>query len=252
MDFGTFLARRGAAPSRPEGISVAQAKALLQGQTGILTERASKALLAAYGIASTREMLAETADQAVIAARDIGGTVAMKIESPDIPHKTEAGAVRLSVPADDAPAAFEAIMQAARRFNPSARLNGVLVQEMVKPGVEMMLGIAPDPVFGPVIVAGLGGIFVEVLRDVAHRIPPIDANEARAMLDGLRGAAILRGVRGAGPRDIDALIDCIVRLSWLAHDLPEVAELDINPLTLGAAGEGAHVVDAMVRLEGRG
>ena len=252
MDFGTFLARRGSPPSRPEGISVAQAKALLQGQTGILTERASKALLAAYGIASTREMLAETADQAVIAARDIGGTVAMKIESPDIPHKTEAGAVRLSVPADDAPAAFEAIMQAARRFNPSARLNGVLVQEMVKPGVEMMLGIAPDPVFGPVIVAGLGGIFVEVLRDVAHRIPPIDANEARAMLDGLRGAAILRGVRGAGPRDIDALIDCIVRLSWLAHDLPEVAELDINPLTLGAAGEGAHVVDAMVRLEGRG
>jgi acetyltransferase len=139
-------------------------------------------------------------------------------------------------------------MQAARGYKADAVLNGVLVQEMVKPGVEMMLGIAPDPVFGSVIVVGLGGILVEVLRDVAHRIPPIDADEARVMLDGLRGAPILRGVRGAAPRDIDALVDAIVRLSWLASDLSEIAELDINPLILGADGEGAWVVDAMVKL----
>ena len=176
----------------------------------------------------------------------------MKIESPDIPHKTEAGAIRLNVPPDRAAENFTAIIQAARRHAPGANLHGVLVQEMVRPGAEIMLGIAPDPVFGPVIVFGLGGIHVEVLKDVAHRIPPIDIDEARAMLRELRGAAILHGVRGTPPRDIDALSDLIVRLSWLAHDLPEIIELDINPLMLGAVGEGACVVDALLTLRPNG
>lgn len=248
MDFGRFVTSDRPAPRRPADIDPEKARALLQGASGTLTERASKALLAAYGIPVTREGLAKTADAAVALAREIGGAVAMKIESPDLPHKTEAGAVRLGVTADGAAAAFDAIMQAARAYQSDARLHGVLVQEMVRPGVEMILGIAPDPVFGPVIVAGLGGIHVEVLRDVAHRIPPIDLMEARAMLDGLRGAAILRGVRGMPARDIDAVCDRIVRLAWLSHDLPEIAELDINPLIVGAAGEGARVVDALVKL----
>jgi acetyltransferase len=248
MDFGRFVHRDSGQPARPAGIDPEQIRALLRRKTGILTERASKALLSAYGLRCTREMLTKSTGQAERAARDIGGPVVMKIESLDVPHKTEANAVRLGVAPEDAAAAYESIMQAARTYKADADLNGVLVQEMVKPGVEMMLGIAPDPVFGPVIVAGLGGILVEVLRDVTHRIPPIDADEARAMLDGLRGAPILHGVRGAAPRDIDALVDAIVRLSWLAFDLPEIVELDINPLIVGANGEGACVVDALVKL----
>jgi acyl-CoA synthetase (NDP forming) len=248
MDFGRFVTRPRAAPLRPTGVDPEAARALSRGQSGTLTERTSKALLAAYGIPVTREELAESADAAVALAREIGGSVAMKIESPDIPHKTEADAVRLGVAPSEAADAFDAIMAAARTYKPDARLHGVLVQEMVRPGIEMILGIAPDPVFGPVIVAGLGGIHVEVLRDVAHRIPPVDLAEARSMLDGLRGAPILLGVRGVAPRDIDALCDRIVRVSWLAHDLPEIVELDINPLMLGAETEGALVVDALVKL----
>jgi len=226
-----------------------QARSMLAAATGeTVTEREVKALLSLYGVPVVGEQLTQSADAAVAAAEALGYPVVMKVESPDIPHKTEAKAVHLGVAPEDAAAAFESIMQAARAYKPDAKLNGVVVQEMVKPGVEMMLGIAPDPVFGSVVVAGLGGILVEVLRDVAHRIPPIDADEVRAMLDGLRGAPILRGVRGAAPRDLDALVDAIVRLSWLAFDLPEISELDINPLILGAVGEGACVVDAMVKL----
>jgi acetyltransferase len=249
MQYGVFQTRRGArAPMRPADVDADRTCALLRSYTGSLTERASKSVLAAYGFPITHEALAEDAVAAAAIARDIGALVAMKIESPDILHKTEAGAIRLAVPPDQASEAFAAIMQAARRHAPAARLHGVLVQEMVPRGVEIMLGIAPDPVFGPVIVAGLGGIHVEVLKDVAHRIPPIDSDEARAMLAELRGAAILRGVRGMRARDIDALCDLIVRLSWLAHDFPEIAELDINPLMLGAIGEGARVVDALITL----
>jgi acyl-CoA synthetase (NDP forming) len=248
MDFGRFLATADTKPVRPPNVDAEAARSLIHGRFGALTERESKMLLAAYGIPVTREGLAETPQAAAALARSIGGKVAMKIESSDIPHKTEANAIRLHVLPEDAGAAFESIIHAARSYNPDARLNGVLVQEMVPPGIEMILGIAPDPVFGSVLVAGLGGIFVEVLRDVAHRIPPIDKAAARAMVDELRGVALLHGVRGAPPGDIDALVDRIERLSWLAHDLPEIVELDINPLVLGAAGKGAHVVDALIRL----
>lgn len=248
MEYGRFLQRRRNTSVRPPDIDPARARALVQGRSGSLTEREGKALLASYGFPVTREVLAATAEQAAVLAREFAGPVALKIESPDIPHKTEAGAVRLNVSAPDVAAAAAAIVVAARHHAPGARINGVLVQEMVPPGVEMILGIASDPVFGPVILAGLGGIHVEVLRDVAHRIPPIDADEARVMLDGLHGAPILRGVRGMLPRDIAALCDLVVRLSWLAHDLPEIVELDINPLVLGATGEGARVVDALVTL----
>jgi acetyltransferase len=249
MTYGTFLTQqRGGTPPRPAGLDPLRARALLQGCSGSLTERESKDLLAAYGFPVTREGLADSADAAVALAQQIGGKVAMKIESPDIQHKTEAGAIRLAVPPHEVGAAFADIVVAAHRYNPAAHISGVLVQEMVPPGVEMMLGIAPDPVFGSVIVAGLGGIHIEVLRDVAHRIPPIDQQEARRMLDELRGVAILHGVRGSPPRDVAALCDLIERLSWLAHDLPEIVELDINPLVLRVEGAGARVVDALIGL----
>jgi hypothetical protein len=143
--------------------------------------------------------------------------------------------------------AFDEVMAAARRHNPAARLDGVLVQEMAPAGVEMMLGVASDPTFGTVVVAALGGIHVEVLRDVAFRIPPLAAADAHAMLRELRAYPIFGGVRGALPRDLDALCDTIVRLSWLAHDLADtVAEIDVNPLTVLENGAGARVVDALI------
>ena len=252
MTYGEFLrAHKRAAsepPVRPAGIDVAQAKELIATGAGNMTERSSKEVLAAYGLHITQERLATNTQNAASSARDIGKPVALKIESPDIPHKTEANAIRLNVSGDaEVARAFDEVMAAARRYQPEARLDGVLVQEMAPGGVEVMLGVASDPTFGVVVVAALGGIHVEVLRDIAYRIPPLTAADALAMLRELRAYPIFGGVRGARPRDLDALCDTIVRLSWLAHDHADtVAEIDINPLTVLEPGAGVRVVDALI------
>ncbi len=250
MTYGAFLARRHASASaeRPPGIDAARAASILEDSRGALTERAAKAVLAAYGIPVTREFLARSAEEAIGIADCLGNAVALKIESPDIAHKTEAGAIRIGVKGPEAVAnAYREVIAAAERFNPAARVNGVLVQEMVPPGVELMLGIVADATFGPVVVAGLGGIHVEVLRDVAHRLPPLTHPDARDMLRELRAYPLLEGVRGRAPRDIDAVCDAIVRLSWLAQDLgARVSELDINPLIALERGAGARVADALI------
>ena len=250
IDYGRVIAANAkrAMPERPAGIDIDAARALVRAAGGTMTERASKQVLAAYGLPVTRETLAKTAADAVRIASEIGGEVALKIESADIPHKTEAGAIRLHVKGNAAVReAFKAVLAAAKSYKPEARLDGVLVQEMAPAGLEIMLGLVSDPVFGSVIVAGLGGIHVEVLRDLAYRVGPIDLMEAHAMLDELRGRKLLDGVRGAAPRDINALCDLIVRLSWLGYDLAgEIAELDVNPLILREQGAGAKVVDALV------
>ena len=171
----------------------------------------------------------------------------MKISSPDIAHKTEAGGVRLNVAPAEAPVVFEEIVASANRYRADARIDGVLVQEMAPPGIEMMLGVSRDPVFGPIVVAALGGIHVEVLGDVAYRVAPIGRDEARRMLDELRGRKLLDGVRGALPSDTDALCDAIVRLSWLAVDLADqIEEIDINPLRVYASGAGVLALDGLI------
>jgi acyl-CoA synthetase (NDP forming) len=143
--------------------------------------------------------------------------------------------------------AYGEIIAAAQSYNPAARVHGVLVQEMAPAGVEIMLGIASDATFGPVVVAALGGIYVEVLRDVAYRVPPLGPADAHAMLRELRAYPLLEGVRGAPARDIDALCDTLVRLSWLAHDQANLLqEVDINPLTVLEHGSGVRVVDALI------
>ncbi|HEV7822722.1 MAG TPA: acetate--CoA ligase family protein, partial [Burkholderiales bacterium] len=246
--YGEFLRRPGNESTRPGGTDVKAARMQLDAADGTLTERASKAVLEAYGFPVTRESLAKSAGDAARFAAELGGELALKIESADIPHKTEAGAIRLHVRGESAVRdAYAKVMTAAAVYNKKAKLEGVLVQQMAPPGLECMLGLVSDPVFGPVVVAGLGGIHVEVLHDLAYRVAPINHAQAQAMLQELRGYKLLEGTRGAAPRDIDALCDLIVRLSWLGHDCADaIAELDINPVMLYAKGEGARVVDALI------
>jgi acetyltransferase len=226
-----------------------QALALVQAALGrALTESAGKQLLALYGIPVTRERLVTSATAAGRAAQEIGFPVAMKIVSPQITHKTEAGGVILHVTrAGEAQAAFERMMHNARQYNPQAELQGVLVQEMVQNGRESIVGMTSDPQFGPAIVFGLGGIFVEILQDTVLRVPPLDANDAREMLDALKGAALFKGVRGQKPADRKAIVEVLLNFSQLCLDLRgAVQEIDINPLLVLDEGQGAKAVDCLV------
>ena len=251
FDFGEHIrAKKSGAltPVRPAGTDQVAAMAGLEVLGEKMTEREAKQLLAHYGLPVTQEALARTAAEAVAFAEKIGGKVALKIDSPDIAHKTEAGGVRLSLEGGAAIAEeFDAIMESAKHYAPQARINGVLVQEMARPGVELMLGVIRDPVFGPIVVAGLGGIYVEVLKDIAYRAAPVTPRQAGEMLNELRGVKLLDGVRGMAARDRAAVVDAIVRLSWFAHDFKDaIAEMDINPLMVYQQGAGARVLDALI------
>jgi len=211
-----------------------------------LSETDSKRVLDCYGIAIPREILAGDPEQAVRASREIGGPVALKIVSPDILHKTEAGGVKLglSTPQDVSAAAAD-ILASAKRYAPQARIDGVSVQQMVPPGIEIVLGVKNDRQFGPLVAAGLGGIMVELLGDTQVRLAPVDDQAARAMLASLRGHALLTGFRGKPGIDIDRLVDIICRLSELAHDLRDVIDqIDVNPVI--ASADGAIAADALI------
>jgi acetyltransferase len=229
-----------------------QARAIVRASSGRpLVEREAKILLALYGVPITRERLATTPDEAVAAAREIGYPVALKIESPDVTHKTDAGGVLLGIADDgDVREGFAQILASVRRASPAADVRGVLVQEMVGGARhELILGMTQDPTFGPAVAVGLGGIFVETLQDVALGIPPLREREARAMLSRLRAAPILegQGARGQGPADVAAIIDILRRFSQVCLDLRDlVAEIDVNPLVVFAPGEGARVVDCLI------
>lgn len=238
---------------QPLELHDANARASLRAHEGDLTEAAGKRLLATYGIPVTREALATDADAAVVSADSIGYPVVLKIQSADITHKTEAGGVRTGIADGRAvAAAFHEIMESARRHAPAARLDGVVVQEMVHGGTELILGVANDPLFGPAVMVGLGGVFAEVLKDVVFRLAPVTASEAKAMLRELRGFALLDGARGRPKADVDAVVDVLQRLSALAIDLrDDLAELDLNPLAVLPAGQGVRALDALVRPKAR-
>jgi acyl-CoA synthetase (NDP forming) len=214
---------------------------------GSLSEHASKQLLAAYGIKSSRDVLVDSAAAAVRAAAKLGYPVVMKVSSPDLLHKSDLGLVAVGVEsAKQVRATYDDLMRKARRAGGrKARIDGVLVCEMVSSGVETVVGVSQDPLFGPVVMVGLGGIFVEVLKDVTFRVPPFGEDEAERMLHELAGYAMLQGVRGAKPSDTKALVDVIMRVQRLAMDLADdVVELDINPLVVKP--RGAVALDALV------
>lgn len=212
----------------------------------ILSETDSKRILTCYGIAVPREILARDPAAAAAASRRIGGSVAIKIVSPDIPHKTEAGGVRLGLSTpEDVRGAAEDIRASALRYAPRARIDGFSVQQMTPPGVEIVLGVKNDRQFGPLIAAGLGGIMIELLGDTAVRLAPVNDQAARAMLASLKGHALLTGFRGKPGVDIDALVDTICRLSELAHDLSDIVDqIDVNPVIAG--GSGVMAADALL------
>ena len=220
-----------------------------------LSEHASKEILKAYGIKPSRDVLCHSAAEAVRAAKQLGYPVVMKPSSAALSHKSDLGLVKVGVASDkevrDTYAdldrrARKAVGRAGSRVgNGGGEVEGVLVCEMVSGGVEMVVGISRDELFGPVVMAGLGGVFVEILKDVTFRVPPFGADEAHRMLRELQGYAMLEGVRGAKPADVDALVDVIVKIGRLAQDLADdVAEVDINPLVVRS--RGAVALDALI------
>jgi acetyltransferase len=214
----------------------------------VLTEAEAKALLARYGVPRPPEALVASAEEAVVAAAKIGAPVALKVQSPDITHKTEAGGVALGVVGNaNVRDAYQRVVAAAKTAHPEAAINGVLVQAMALPGHEVILGITHDASFGPILMVGLGGIHVEVLRDVVFSPVPVGRDEALSLLGQLKGAALLHGVRGAPPADRAALAELIATLSRFAADHAElIEEIDLNPVIIHPEGQGLTVVDALI------
>ncbi|HET9985645.1 MAG TPA: acetate--CoA ligase family protein [Longimicrobiales bacterium] len=225
-------------------------RALAEGRSSLRTPEALD-LLAAYGIRIAGMRVATSEDEAAAAATALGFPAVMKVVSGDIEHKTDVGGVEVGISGpDDARRAYREMLARVGARVPDARIEGVLVQRMVRGGIETIAGLSRDRLFGPLLMFGLGGIFVEALRDVVFRVAPIGTLDADDMLSGIRGAPVLRGLRGRPPADRAALADALLRLSQLALDLPEVQELDANPLL--AFEDGVVAVDARVRVERAG
>ena len=204
-----------------------------------------------YGIPVTREQVAKSPREAARLAGEIGFPVALKIDSSDILHKFEAGAVRLGLHSEEEVIRFyDEIIASAAAHNPEARINGVLVQEMISEGTEVMIGMSQDPQFGPTVAFGLGGIFVEVLKDISLRVTPLSSSDAEQMVKEIKGHQILQGARGHKPADVAAIVDALLRISRLAQDCKDkITEIDINPLIVFDEGLGVKAVDALVVLK---
>lgn len=229
-----------------DAVQEALDKARAEGRES-LTAPEGRRICEAYGIPVPGEGLATTADEAVALATQLGGPVAMKIVSPDILHKTEAGGVKIGVSGEaDVRAAYEEILTNARGYDADASIDGVQVQQMLTGGHEVIIGATTDPTFGKVVVFGLGGVLVEVTKDVTFRLAPMDLATAHSMLGSIAAADVLRGVRGAEPADADALADVIVRVSDLVGDFPEIREVDLNPVF--ARPDGASAADVRILL----
>jgi len=213
-------------------------------ETGVLGDDAARAVLEEAGVPLVRQQLCADAAAAAAAAGSIGCPVVLKVASVDIPHKSDLGLVAVGVAdAESVAATATALLARAAEAAPDAHVDGIVVQEMVSGGVELLVGVSRDPLFGPVLAVGTGGVFAEVLDDVALSLAPVDAARAAEMLERLRGSALLDGARGTDPVDRDAVIDAICAVGRLACD-PRIAELDVNPLI--ASADGCRAVDALI------
>ncbi|MEH6526186.1 MAG: acetate--CoA ligase family protein [Sneathiella sp.] len=240
MHFGEVFdrGRPDAPPALPSGA--------LPAPTTPIAEHEAKRVLNSIGVPVTTEDLVQSSKEAVAVWQKIGGKVVMKIASPDILHKTEIGGVLLSLDsAEEVAAGYDILIERAKTAKPDAKIDGVIVAEMVSGGVETVMGVVCDPVFGPAVMFGLGGVFVEVLKDVTFRLAPFGVDEAYRMIDEIQGRAMLDGVRGAPPSDIDALAEALSKLSVFADANADTIEtIDVNPFIV--LPEGAVAVDALI------
>jgi acyl-CoA synthetase (NDP forming) len=213
-----------------------------------LSEIESKELLKAAGIPVVEAKLAKTKAEAVVLSRDLGFPVALKIVSKDVTHKSDAGGVKLNLKnGAHVEKAYNDILASVKKHYPKAKIDGISVQQMAKPGTEIIIGMTKDAQFGPVLMFGLGGILVEILKDVSFRIVPLTAYDAKEMIREIKGYKLLEGYRGQDPADIKTLEKLLVNLSKFIEKHPEIKELDLNPVF--AYKKGAIAVDARVMLE---
>ena len=213
-----------------------------------LTELESKQILKEMGIDATEIRLARSREEAISMSKEIGFPVAMKIVSPDVLHKTDAGGVELNLDSEEGVAeAFDGIISAVRGHQPTARVEGIAVQKMARPGTEVIIGMYKDPQFGPVLMFGIGGILVELLKDVSFRIAPVTKRDAEEMIKEIKGYELLQGYRGQEPAHIPSLEQLIVKVSQLVEQNPQIKELDLNPIF--AYKDGAVAIDARITLE---
>lgn len=214
-----------------------------------LTEDLSDELLKAYKLPVVESRVAGSEEEAVKLAESMGYPIVMKVISDEIIHKSEAGGVILNVNSrNDAIAGYKTILKNAKNYDTKAVVKGILIEQMVPEGEEVILGLNRDNSFGPVIMFGLGGIYVEVFKDVSFRVAPLNAGDAERMIEETRSASILHGIRGRNPRDVEKITECILRLSQLALNHPDIKELDINPLIVRDKGQGAFVADARIMI----
>ena len=214
----------------------------------LLTEIESKALLCEAGIPTVETKLARTKEEAVLTSKKLGFPVALKIVSPEITHKSDVGGVKLGLKTSkQVGQAYDEVLSAVRQSYPTAKVDGVSVQRMARPGTEIIIGMTKDAQFGPVLMFGLGGILVELLKDVSFRIVPLEREDAREMVHGIKGYPLLEGYRGKESVDVSFLEEMLVKLSRFVDTHPEIKELDLNPVF--AYHDGAVAVDARVILE---
>jgi len=214
----------------------------------ILTEFESKKILKQAGISVVETKLAKTQKEAASLSQKMGFPVALKITSPDVIHKSDSGGVKLSINSiAEVKKAYDEILKKVRKQYPDAIIHGVSVQKMALPGTEVIVGTSKDPQFGPVIMFGLGGIFVELLKDVSFRVIPVEPRDAQEMIKEIKGYPLLQGYRGKEPANISALIEIILKISKLIEENPQIKELELNPIF--AYKNKAVAVDARIILE---
>jgi acyl-CoA synthetase (NDP forming) len=245
---------RPAEPRRAVELPIAKIRRVLgvaraDGRTFLLAPEAAQ-VAAHLGLDMPKSILARNLDEAVRAAGDVGYPVAMKIVSKDIVHKSDAGGVALDLENEEEVVdAYQAILRSCRAHVPGAVIDGIEVVEMVRPGIETIVGARQDPSFGPVVMFGLGGIYVEVMKDVAFRAAPVGRSTAREMISDLRSYPLLLGVRGESRRDIDAIADVVSKLSHLIDRCREIADIEVNPLVVYDHGQGTRTVDMRILIK---